>query len=192
MKSMIIGIDLDQTLIHHIIQAEDLAAKNLGITDYPECNDWYFSNFSKEHKTEMMRLFNDLFFMGINYNNPIVGSQEKLFKWSMLGHKIIIITARNKPVIEATKHLVEDFFPVVNGLFFVDINTSKKGIMLKEKIDVWIDDSPTGIKTSCELGIETYVIYNDITKRYIPKEMIQTLPVKCVENISDIKLKGEI
>lgn len=188
---MIIGIDLDNTLINHHIQAEDLAAKNLGIKHYPKCNDWNFSNFTEEHKIEIMRLFDDPFFMGINCNVPVEGSQEKLYEWSMMGHKIIIITARNKPIRKETKHLVDEFFPIVKRIRFVDIQKSKRHIMLDEKIDVWIDDAPHGVETSCQLGIETYLIYNEETKRYIPEDIPRTLPVKCVENISKIKLKGE-
>ena len=58
-------------------------------------------------------------------------------------------------------------------------------------LDVWIDDAPHGVDTSCKLGIETYLIYNERTKRYIPEDLLKRLPVKCVEKISDIKLKGE-
>jgi len=188
---MNIGVDLDQTLIDHLIPVEKQAAKNLGIIKYPEIKDWYFSNYTKEHKTEVMRLFNDSFFMGINGNEPIKFSQEKIYRWSILGHKIVIITARNKTVRKATKYMVDEFFPVVNKLLFVEIEESKKNLMMENKLDIWIDDNPKGVQTSCDLGIETYLIYNDNSKRYISEELIKTLPVKCVESIADIKLKGE-
>lgn len=189
---MNIGIDLDQTLINHLVPVEEQAAKNLGIKEYPEVNDWYFSSLTQEHKAEIMRLFDDPYFMGINGNEPIPGTQEKLYNWSLMGHKIVIITARNKPIREETEHLVDEFFPVVKKIRFTEIDQPKKDIMLEEKIDIWIDDNPKDIQTSCALGIETYLIYNDITKRYIPKEIIETLPVIVVNSVSDIKSKGEI
>jgi len=189
---MIIGVDLDQTLIDHNVQVEELAARNLGIKEYPKCHDWGFSNLTTEHKNEIIRLFNTTFYMGVNGNEPIEGSQEKLYKWSMLGHKIVIITARNKPIRIATEYMVGELFPVVDKLLFVGIEESKKNLMIENKLDVWIDDSPIGVQTSCDLGIETYLIYNDHSKRYITEELVQTLPVKCVESIADIKLKGEL
>ena len=42
------------------------------------------------------------------------------------------------------------------------------------------------------LGIETYLIYNEETRRYISEDIPRTLPVKCVESISKINLKGEV
>jgi len=188
---MIIGIDLDETIIYHVVQPEEQAARNLGIKEYSECNDWYFSNLTKRHKTEIMRLFNDPYYMGLKCNCPIKGSIDKLSEWSLY-HKIIIITARNKSVRKATKYMVEKFFPSVNDLIFVDIEHSKKEAMIESQIDLWVDDNPKGVQTSCELGIETYLIYNDQTKRYISREIIKVLPVKCIESIADVKLKGEI
>lgn len=186
-----IGIDLDQTLIKHKIEPEKQAAKNLGILNYPEINDWYFTNLTKLHVKEILRLFDDPYFMGINCNYPYEGSQEKIFKWSSLGYKIIIITARNEPVRKATEFMVERFFPTVDKLLFVGIEDSKRDLMIENKLDIWIDDNPKGVQTSCELKIETYLIYNEITKKYIPKETINNLPINCVKSIIDIKLKGE-
>jgi hypothetical protein len=186
-----IGIDLDNTLIRSINREVDIAAKNLGIKKYPDICDYWFSNLTKEHRNECMRLFHDPNFMGYKNQIPIENNYYKLIKWQELGYNILIMTAREKSVHKVTLDLVKLYFPLIKKVLFCDIKESKEQLMLNEGLDIWIDDAPHGIETSCKLGIRTYLIYNERTKKYIPEDIPKRLPVICVEKISDIILEGE-
>ena len=190
---MKIGIDLDNTLIKPINNAVDVAAKNLGIKNYPDICDYWFSSLSEEHRNECMRLFNDPDFMGIKNYRPIehYSVLNKMMKWKKLGHEIVIITAREEPIHLVTLELVYICFHPIKKVLFCNITESKKQLMIDEKLDVWIDDAPHGVETSCKLGIKTYLIYNERTKKYIPDDLIEGLSVICVEEVSNIKLEGE-
>jgi hypothetical protein len=141
----------------------DLAALNLGITEYPHnITDYEFSNISKEHRQEIMRLFRDPYFMGSVL--PIPGTIKKLIEWNRQDHNLVVITAREKPVRKCTIELVNHWFPMISNVYFVDIKESKSKLMQELKIDVWIDDAPYGVMNSLELKIPTYLVSNTRTQ----------------------------
>jgi len=189
-KKLIIGLDLDGSLIYNNIDIVDLAAKNLNIKNYKQQTDYFFSTLTKQHKKEILRLF---LVPEIMCKNMFIfpGTNIKLINWKLKGYKIIIITAREKPVYEGTFKMIKQLFPnLIDNIFFTgDMWGSKKDYMLNEKIDLWVDDVPHGIKTSLELGIETFMVHNKYTSFY-NKEAIGILIDKdhVIETIADIKL----
>lgn len=182
----IIGLDLDDTLMQPVLPAIDVAASNLGITNYKkETKDYWFPDLPQNLREEILKLFLTPEFMGSVV--PIEGTQAKLVKWANQGHRLIVITARNESVRECTKELMVKYYPMVNEIHFVDIYESKARIMQELGIDIWIDDAPHGIKTSLGLHIPTYLISND--KTLFNHETRKLLPPSRVaKNVADIAL----
>lgn len=94
---------------------------------------------------------------------PLPGAVKKLKQWKDEGHSLIIITARNPPVHEITKDLVAKYFPMVDKLLFVKMTDSKQPLFKQEQIDVWIDDSASGIQSAIDMGIKSCLISNSDT-----------------------------
>lgn len=169
---MIIGLDLDNTLTRAPVDAADVAAANLGITDYPRViTDYWYSFLSEIHRQEVQRLFLTPEFMGAV--KPLPGVQAKLLAWS-LKHELIIITAREEPIRDCTRDLIQKYFPMVGEVYFVKIRESKAELMQQLGIEIWIDDAPHGIECSLELGIPTFLVsdaftvYNHTSRKLLP------------------------
>ena len=184
-----IGLDLDGTLIRSIEYVHNLAARILGIKDYPFPIDFKHSNLTEEHHTKIFELFNDPAFMCNTYiQQPLVDTVEKLREWKLKNYKLIIITAREKPVQDGTFKLVKYYFPnLIDKILFTGMWESKADCMLKEGIDVWIDDADIGVETSIKIGIKTYLIRNEHTFYNNAGALI--VPKECqVESIKDIQI----
>ena len=161
MCSMIIGIDLDQTLVYMEESVVKIAAKNTKTKSYPKRFDYNFSEFPEEMRKEIFRLFEDPIYM--KRIVPLPGAVNKLNQWKKEGHKIVIITARDLSVEEVTREAVKKYFPMVDALHFVGIGNSKEVLFKSEKIDVWVDDNPKDVIASTKMGIRTCLISNSHT-----------------------------
>jgi FMN phosphatase YigB (HAD superfamily) len=188
-KNLIIGLDLDNTLVDSTTNVVYTACRNLGILKQHKKylkHDWNFSNFPMDLRTEIYRLFRDSNFMNTCYTfNGVVPT---LWEWKDKGHRLVIITARAKEIRTGTKKMVKKLFPMIDKLLFVNVNESKTELMKSEKLDVWVDDSLSGVIDSTNLGIKTYLVCNKYTATYnehVLKESDKIIPIKI---ISDIKI----
>lgn len=159
---MIIGIDLDSTLIE--TNAVAIAAKEL---NFPISNKdtlhWNHLNFPPELKARIYEYFVDPVSMCDNAR-PIKGTQETIRKWYDQGHKIVLITARGNILRESTIEMVHRLYPEIGTVEFVEMNTSKIAIMKEKGVEVWIDDAPHGILDALKEGIPAYMVSNNYTK----------------------------
>lgn len=180
---MIIGIDLDNTLV--FCNAIEYVSKKLGynFTDRKK-RDWYFTGWPEDFRTEVFKTFRNPVFMG--NLKPIPGAVKKLEEWRNSGHSIVILTSRSSSsqMMNVTMDLVEKCFSY-NALTAVGTK-SKKEDMKHYKLNVWIDDSPHGVEESLELGIKTYLISNYRTPYNWEAAKNKSLTV--VKSVKDVKL----
>lgn len=159
---MIIGVDLDSTLITMTVCGK--AAKELGY-DYTDVDviDWYQSNFPEDMKKKMFEMFLDPVIMSHNAE-PIEGSQETIKRWTDNGHKIVLITARGEQLHESTIDLVARLYPEIKDVNFVNFNESKIDKMIEKGIELWVDDAPHGVIDAMSLHVPTIMVSNKYTK----------------------------
>jgi len=155
---MIVGLDFDNTLVKSVVSYVKIAAEKTGVKDYPPCHDYWFTDYPEKMREEIFKLFKDPKYM--QAMEPLPGAIKRLELWKRDGHKLIIITARDILVKEASLKCINDLFPMIDEVFFVPIGTSKEELFKDLKIDVWIDDSPFDVPTAVRLGIKTYFISN--------------------------------
>lgn len=153
---MIIGIDLDNTLVCSNF-LEQICEKE-GIKYEPPV-DWDFSNYSIEIRKAIFQSFKDPNIMCTF--KPFTGAIDTLSQFKKDGHKIIVITARNETIKKETEDYVKRLFPMVDKVIIS--GEDKTEIFKKEGIEIWIDDSPKGILDAIDLEIITIMISNDKT-----------------------------
>lgn len=159
---MRIGIDLDTTLIK--LPCIDIASEELGYKFKEQDNlDWNFSIFPENLRQRVYQMFSDPEIM-CDKITPLEGSQNKIKEWKEAGHEIILITARVSEIRPKTIEMVNHFYPEIENINFVGFNESKLNLMLELELDIWTDDSATGVLDSLNLGIKTYMISNKYTK----------------------------
>lgn len=184
-SKLVIGTDLDATLVDTATNVVYMACRNIGDYTYLNANhDWHFTGWPENLRQEISRLFRDENFMCncMTFSGVI----PTLYKWKDVGHSIIIITARAPEIREGTRQMVSRLFPMIDKLLFVGIDESKRDLMVSEKLDMWIDDAPHGIQQALDLGIKPYLIHNKYTKKY--NSNILGLDVNPVKVISEIQL----
>lgn len=169
-KRYIIAFDFDDTLIYTGVVKE--ANKKFGYVKYTDktMRDWKFTKFPEPMRKEIFRLYNSPEFM-CGKAKRIDGAKRLLKQLKQDGHILIIITARVDKIRAATKKLVKEIFPEITKVVFVGMNDTKRELMLKHKINFWVDDAPHEIINSMELGIKTFLIQNQYTpyNRHIKK-----------------------
>lgn len=162
-KSLKIGFDLDDTLVYHSIITK--AAKKLGYDDYSDktFRDWKSTNFPSDLRSLIHEMYNSVEYMC--KNTKLIANSQKLIKeLSKAGHKIFLITARNKTLKEETIKLVNKYFPEIKDIYFVDIDQTKISYMKKLKLEYWVDDAPHECLNAIGLAIKTILISNEKTK----------------------------
>jgi 5'(3')-deoxyribonucleotidase len=183
---MNICIDFDDTLIYSKIckYASQILGYNYTRKDI---ETWDLKPFPQNLKDLMYRMFSFNYYMNDTIK-PIKGSQEKVNEWLKSGHNVYIITARVAQIREKTIEKVNELFPNVTGLRFVDFNESKISILKELGADVWIDDAPHGIIDSLNAGIKTIMICNEYTK--YNHHLISLGALTIVEDITKIQFYG--
>jgi len=158
----VIGVDLDSTLIKMTVAGK--AAKKLGY-DYKDVDviDWYQSNFPDDMKHMILSMFNDPVIMSENVE-PIEGSQQQIKNWVAAGHQIVLITARGTTLEPSTIKMVNELYPEIEDINFVNFNESKIDTMVEKNISIWCDDAPHGVIDSMSLHIPTILVSNNYTK----------------------------
>jgi len=184
---MIIGLDLDSTLIHAQEKLDDIAAKQLGITQY-ERKDYHMSGYTELHRSLIEQMFEDPKYMGLQNQKPHERAYETLRKWKNQKHELHIITARDYSLNKCTRELVAAFFPgVIDSVILAPGHHAKLPVMQQLNLDCWVDDSPSGVAQSTSLGITTFLIVNEYTMDYNARTILQ-FPVTPVYDISCISL----
>lgn len=181
-----IAFDMDDTLVYTgVVKEANKKFKNKfkKFTDTTK-RDWKFSNFPEELRQEIFKLFNIPEFM-CGKAKPIDGAKRLIKKLKQDGHNLIIITARVSKIRKATRLLVKEMFPEISKVIFVGIDSSKKDMMLKHKIDFWIDDAPHEVINASYLGIPSFLIQNDYTPYNLHIKKMDK--VKIVRSIKHIK-----
>lgn len=157
-----IGLDFDNTLVKFRQSAIKIAAKELKIRSLPKSpRDYNFSDYPEILKNRIYKIFDDP-----NFSMDLIilpGVIDKLNQWKDAGHTLIIITARNEPIREATRAYIDKHFPMIDQLHFIDMCTSKADKQMELHLDVWIDDSPVDVPIAYKLGIQTFLISNSDT-----------------------------
>lgn len=182
-RKLIIGFDLDNTLVHMSVMKRISAEWN---QEFPEQSNWGFTEFSPEIRKRVFELFKDPVFMcdGVK---PIWGAKSFIKRLSAMGHTLKMITARAKEVKADTIHLVREHFPQIETIQFVEPHESKRDIMEENRLDFWIDDSPHEIFNAIDLGVSTILVSNENTIYNWPvKDDPRLLSV--VSSIKDIDL----
>lgn len=187
-----IGFDMDDTLVYTgVVKEANKKFKNKykKFTD-KTMRDWQFTNFPEELRQEIFRLYNTPEFM-CGKAKRIDGAKRLVKKLKKEDHTLIIITARVSKIRIATRKLVKEIFPEMSKVVFVDITSSKKDMMLKHKIDFWIDDAPHEVINASYLGIKSFLIQNDYTPYNLHiKKMDRVKVVKSIKHIkyTDFKI----
>jgi hypothetical protein len=155
---MNIGFDLDQTLIDlKSVQQKIWKRHNL---KYNQPIDWNFSNVPENIRNEIFKMFEDPIQMCLA--QPYKYSKRLLVKLQEQGHKVFIITARNKKIKKATIEMTRKYFGNIKT-YVSNFGESKLDILRKENIDIWIDDAPHEIINVSKNNIRCIMISNDNT-----------------------------
>ena len=156
-----IGLDLDSTLVDLPVVAHISKELGLDLRD-EDFHDWQFSQFPPVYASRSKELFKSVEFM-CNLL-PYPGAYSKLKEWKSFGNDLILITARDRSIQGMTVKMVNDLFPnIFTYIDFVNPGQSKKDLMSKYHLDIWIDDNPRDVQTSMDLGIRSFLISNAVT-----------------------------
>lgn len=183
---MKICLDLDNTLIalNDFWIKKVSAELGYNYTGYDNV-DWTLKWLPDDFVKRSHELFVDPEFMG---NLPIIdGSQAKLLKWKCDGHELIVITAREAIISNATYALVRRDFPMVDDLMVVGWGNDKKELL--KEFDVLVDDNPLCIKAAIEVGIpKIFMISNNDTRYNLPYHQEFKDIVNIVSSIVEVEL----
>lgn len=123
-KKKTIGLDLDDTIIDHDRNREKIRQSlNLPPT-------------SKEFKKV---LYGEISLKA----KPMKDSLESITQFLDLGHRVIIVSRRQKDGHKSARAWLEKYLPQIpaSKIFFVDEDRDKNIVCLKEGVDIFIDDS---------------------------------------------------
>lgn len=180
---MNIGFDLDNTLIDLDPNKELIKRLNYH-SSKSDVHDWEYSTFPEHIRKEVFNLFKDESFMCGETIIPFPNVQNKIKELTNKGYNIVLITARAENLTEGTIKLVNKYFPEIKDINLVGFNVSKKDLFIEKKLDLWIDDSPHGVKDSLDLKIKTYLISNEHTKyNWIVRDIVNPHIYECVSKI---------
>lgn len=157
MKNMKIGIDIDDTMADTFDYLMPYIAEFFNVDiKYLKDNNISYSNLPKEMKERELE-FAKKYYDKVIPNTPFKAKvAEYIDKIKELGHKIIIITARDKTLYtDEYKTTIEELKN--NNIHYDKLicNFDKAKACKNEKIDLFIDDSIVNCKKVNKLGIET-------------------------------------
>jgi len=159
---MKIGLDLDSTLFD--VPDVETASKSLGFTYTSEDTlSWTLSNYPKILQERIRDLWFDESFM-CNLS-LIPGVKDILTEWRHQGHELYVITARSPKLTFSTEKMVNENLPgLIKSVYVSGFSGTKIGIMKSLELDLWIDDSPHGVKDAMIEDFKTIMISNAQTK----------------------------
>ena len=180
---MIICCDLDNCLI--CPPAVKLASSSLNYEHREEdASDWTFSIWPEELRQQVFKNFTDPAIM-CDQAMIIEGAQAKIREWTLAGHFVYVITARDAVLKEKTLELVKKNFPEVIETILVGFNESKNDTLKSLECDLFIDDSPFNIENSQKLGIKSIMISNKYTTyNHHMRDKVEWY--KCIGDMPDV------
>jgi beta-phosphoglucomutase-like phosphatase (HAD superfamily) len=153
---MIIGVDLDETLIDSSVIWKRAFKEFDMESSYKPPQAWSFPNYPDKVRKRIFELFEDP--MAMTTIPLFAGARSKLMELKLLGHRIIVITSRYAYI--PTQEFIKTNFPAVDKVIISGFTESKKKYFIDECLDLWIDDAPHGIKDAMSMGIKTILISN--------------------------------
>lgn len=165
-----IALDLDETLVETSDPAFRTINSILG-TDYSyslSYNDELIERLPSDHRRLVFEVFND--YCTMCFADPCDGAQEAVEMLREDGHSLTVVTRRPQSLAIGTREMVKrlfGFMPVV-----MTEGGSKLPFLLKEKIDLLVDDHPVETVDAIGAKIPTFVICNFRTP-YSDKEYAQ-------------------
>lgn len=182
---MNIGIDIDDTLTdikNDFIQSgfnylmelgKELPKTNIIVQDLKNDGSAYkeYFKFSDE---EFMYFMKDIQESIMNNASPRKFAVDAINLLRNMGNKIIIITARDTTFHDDPYMLSKNWLDKNNITYDkIVVNARNKAFaLMKEKIDIFIDDSLTNCTASAMLGIRTIRITNETKKKFVNDNII--------------------
>ena len=168
---MKIGIDIDDTMADTFDYLMPYIAEffNIDIKYLKDKNISYstFPKEMKERELEFARKYYDKIIPGTPFKPKVA---EYIDKIRNLGHKIIVITARDKTLYtDEYKTTIEELKN--NNIHYDKLicDFDKAKVCKNEKIDLFIDDSIINCSKVNELGIKTILFNSKINMKEITK-----------------------
>lgn len=154
---MKMGIDIDDTMADTFDYLMPYIAEFFNVDiKYLKDNNISYSNLPKEMKEREFE-FAKKYYNKVIPNTPFKAKvAEYIDKIKDLGHKVIVITARDKTLYtDEYKTTIEELKN--NNIHYDKLicDFDKANVCKNEKIDLFIDDSITNCNKVNELGIET-------------------------------------
>lgn len=172
---MIIGIDLDDTIINSFEDLIPFFAEYFGLDlDYCKDNNYSYNNFPeelKDKKNEFIKYLQEKKLLSkISVKENAIQVLKDLHE---LGCRIIIITARNDNILP-NAFLETKSFLDQNGIIYDKIfcEHDKHKILLQERVELFIDDSLKGLiynKDACNYHILFNSVINKQEKSEFPR-----------------------
>ena len=161
-KRLRIGVDIDDTMADTFDYVIPYIAEFFGVDiNYLKDNNISYSNLPKEMK-ERESEFAKKYYDRVIPNTPFKPKvAQYIDKIRDLGHKIIVITVRDKTLYtDEYKTTIEELNK--NKIHYDKLicDFDKAKVCKSEKIDLFIDDSIENCKKVKELGIETILFDN--------------------------------
>lgn len=156
---MIIGLDLDETLVDTSVVYKK-AYKDCGMEDkYEPPLGWSFPNYPENVRKRVYELFKDPVVM--TNIPPFPGVPEKIKQLKEDNHTLVVITARHHDI--PTIPWVFEMFPEIDLVRVSGYTDSKVSLFKETGIQIWIDDAPHGIEQAKSLGIHTIMVSSEDT-----------------------------
>lgn len=151
-KKKTIGLDLDDTIIDHDKNRKKIGQSlNLPSTN-KEFKKMLYGKMSLEAK-------------------PIKDSLESITQFLDLGHRVIIVSRRQKDGHKPARAWLKKYLPQIpaSKIFFVNEDRDKNIVCLREGVDIFIDDS-VDVISSLDKNIEKILFlknWKEITQKII-------------------------
>ena len=156
MKLLNIGIDVDDTITDTFEFVQPFVAEfyNLDI-NYVKDNEISYNTLTDEMKKTELEFAKKYFEKNISNVKIKDDARKYITKLKELGHKIIIITARDEMVYNDAYKITSDYLIKHNIPFDKIIcNGDKATECLNNKIDILIDDSKTNCENVKNVGVD--------------------------------------
>lgn len=166
MKQLTIGIDIDDTITNTFYHLMPAVAKfyNMDL-EYLKQNKISYTSLTPEMKTKELEFARE-YFDKLIPDTPIKqDAAEYIRKIKKLGHKIIIITARNHMFYEDPYKTSSEYLTKHNVQFDELYCTfDKAGICKEQNVDIFIDDSIRQCDSMKKIGITPLLFVSPINE----------------------------
>jgi hypothetical protein len=155
---MNIAIDLDQVMIDLTVVADVSKDLMLNFTD-ADVVTWGYNEFYPEFRRKIYEKFEDPKYMCNFKIYPWTINKLNLLKRN--NFRLICATSRNQKVKNETIKAIKSAFPQIDLILFGE---NKVEQLIKNKVDILIDDNADTVKKALLADIKCYLVSNDNTK----------------------------